>query len=174
LFLSTSCFDIFIDTIDRIYCSTSSHQVIRSFITNEANTSTVIAGGTSWGSAPDQLDEPRGLFVDDQFNLYVADCYNNRVQLFRPGQRNGTTVAGNATFPLSCPTGVVLDADNYLFIVDYRGHRIMRSDPQGFHCIAACSGVAGNASNQLWEPNRIAFDTHGNLFISDTRNSRVQ
>ena len=46
------------------------------------------------GSASDRLADPQGIFVDIDFNLYVADNGNNRIQLFLPGQLNATTVAG--------------------------------------------------------------------------------
>ena len=37
---------------------------------------------------------PRGIFVDTNLDLYVADRYNHRVQLFRSGQLDAVTVAG--------------------------------------------------------------------------------
>jgi hypothetical protein len=40
------------------------------------------------------LKEPKGIFVDIQFRLYVADFTNNRIQCFQPGQVNAKTVAG--------------------------------------------------------------------------------
>jgi hypothetical protein len=55
-------------------------------------------------------------------DLYVADCGNDRFQLFREGQINGMTLVGNGsngtTIALDCPTGVMLDVDGYLFIFD--------------------------------------------------------
>ena len=175
LSLSIPCYGIFIDTIDRIYCSTfSAHQVIRTFITNEGSQPIIIGGNGSSGLAADQLNFPAGLFVDDQFNLYVADYYNNRVQLFRPGQRNATTVAGNGIFPLSYPSGVVLDADKYLFIVEYSSHRIVRSGPNGFFCIAGCSGAPGFSASRLNSPYSLSFDSYGNIFVADYGNQRIQ
>jgi hypothetical protein len=175
LFLPTFCYGLFIDTIDRIYCSTDSpNQVIRTFVTNAGNKSTIMAGTASVGSAPDQLNSPRGIFVDDQFNLYVADYYNNRIQLFRPDQRNGTTVAGSGIFTLSWPTGVVLDADKYLFIVEHFGNRLVRSGPHGFYCIAGCSSRAGSSPSRLDNPYSLSFDSYGNLFVGDQGNRRIQ
>ena len=172
------CLGLFIDIIDRIYCSTeNSHQVVRTFVTNEANTATIVAGASYPGSTPDLLNQPRGLFVDDQFNLYVADYYNNRIQLFSPGQLNATTVAGagtNGTISLFFPTGVVLDADKYLFIADFFNSRIIGSGPHGFRCVAGCSGVLGSTANLLWQTDSLSFDSYGNLFVADAANNRVQ
>ena len=41
------------------------------------------------------MSHPVGIFVTIDLDLYVADYSNNRVQLFRSGERNGTAVAGN-------------------------------------------------------------------------------
>jgi len=50
---------------------------------------------------------------------------NGRIQLFRLNQRNGST---KLTIKLIYPTGIVLDGDQYLFIVDQGNHRIIGSD----------------------------------------------
>jgi len=55
--------------------------------------------------------------------LYVAGAAKNRIQLFRPGQLNRTTVAANKipqNFRLNFPTDVILDADSYLYMADNR------------------------------------------------------
>lgn len=57
-----------------------------------------IVAGTTHGNGPDQLSYPHGLFVDKDYNIYVADCYNSRVkkvqyqpQIIIPaGQTTGT------------------------------------------------------------------------------------
>ncbi|CAF4630366.1 unnamed protein product, partial [Didymodactylos carnosus] len=108
-------------------------------------TPTIVAGTDRPGSALNQLNNPFGIFVDVNFDLYVADCLNNRVQLFRLGQSIGITVAGNGspnpTIPLLCPTRIVLDAQKYLFIVDYGNDRIVGSGPNGFRCLVGCHGL---------------------------------
>jgi hypothetical protein len=122
------------------------------------------------------LNNPHGIFVNIDFDLYVADYGNDRVQLFSIGQLNGTTVAGfgaPGTILLNCPTGVVLDVDQYLFIVDSRNHRIVGSGPTGFRCVVGCFGE-GSTPNQLNNPQSMSFDSHGNIFVADTSNGRIQ
>lgn len=141
------------------------------------NIISVIAGNETAGSTSDMLNNPRGIFFDVQSNLYVADSSNNRIQSFKSGQRNGTTVAGSGatgTITLSNPTSVVLDADGYLFIVDENNHRIIGSGPTGFRCVAGCSGISGNESTQLNAPLNLRFDPYGNLFVVDRGNKRIQ
>jgi DNA-binding beta-propeller fold protein YncE len=115
--------------------------------------------------------------VDIKFNLYVADCGNNRIQLFQFDQLNGTTVpiiGTTETITLSCPTGLVLDGDGYLFITDYNNNRIVGSGTNGFRCIAGCTGSNGSASNQLYYPRGLSFDSYGNIYVVDGYNNRIQ
>jgi len=154
------------------------HQVITKATNNGTNTYTIVAGTGSAGNALNTLDDPCGIFVDITFDLYVADCGNDRIQLFRSGKITGITVAGNGssniTINLNCPTAIVLDADNYLFIVDSRNHRIIRSASNGFQCVAGCSGSSGSASDQLNNPWSLSFDSYGNIFVTDQDNNRIQ
>ncbi|CAF4287271.1 unnamed protein product, partial [Adineta steineri] len=132
----------------------------------------LVAGTGTAGATSLTLNSPRGIFIDNNLNLYVADGGNNRIQKFLSGQLNGTTIP-TGTIVLSWPTAVVLDADGYLFIVDYATSRIIGSGPYGFRCIAACSGQ-GSQSNQLYNPEMLSFDSYGNIFVTDYNNNRIQ
>jgi hypothetical protein len=172
------CYDLFMDRNNSLYCALFySHQVIKRSL-NSSNNRTTIVGGTGCpGFAPNMLFNPYGIFVDINFNLYVADSSNNRIQFFPSGQSNAITVAGNGapeTITLYGPTDVVLDADGFLFIVDFRNNRIVGSGPTGFQCIIGCSGTSGLGSNQLYLPMVMAFDSYGNIFVTDTFNNRTQ
>jgi len=173
------CWDVFVDIRNMLYCSLSDrHQVIAKSLNYSTNTFLIIAGTGSADMALNTLNNPRGIFVDINFDLYVADCGNDRIQLFHFGKLTGITVAGssssNITITLNCPTGIILDADKYLFIVDSGNHRIIRSGPNGFQCLLACSGSSGSASNQLNGPWSLSFDIYGNIFVTDKGNSRIQ
>ncbi|CAF3904384.1 unnamed protein product [Adineta steineri] len=137
-----------------------------------------IAAGTGIkGIDSNQLTGPRGIFVDVNLDLYVTDCNNNRIQLFQSGERTGITVAGSEspkpTITLFRPTGVILDAEKYLFIVEMNNHRIVGSGLNGFRCLVGCNG-AGSQSNQLTFPYGFSFDHSGNMFVTDTSNDRIQ
>ena len=111
------CFGLFIDINNDLYCSQFDRdQVVRKSLNNLDNTLAIVAGTGCTGSTSDMLNSPYGIFVTIQLDLYVADYWNDRVQLFRSGEMNATTVAGNGsvrTIALHGPTGVVLDADGY-------------------------------------------------------------
>jgi hypothetical protein len=173
-----SCWDLFVDISNTLYCSMYDlHQVVTKSLNNNSNALTIVAGTGTQGSTSYLLHHPYGIFVDINFDLYVADCGNDRVQLFHSGQLNGTSAAGNGSAgstALNCPTGIVLDADKYLFIVDSNNNRIVRSGPNGFRCLVGCSGVAGSASSELNSPRSISFDSFGNIYVTDCNNNRVQ
>lgn len=180
MYVPSECRGLFIDIYDNLYCSLfSEHQVVRKWLNDTTNTITVVAGTGVNGSESDMLDRPYGIFVNINLDLYVADQFNGRIQLFRVGlgQLNGTTVAGRgsspATITLGFPTDVILDGDGYIFIVDCSHHRIYGSDKHGFRCIFGCFGH-GSASNQLIVPNSISFDSYGNIYVTDQNNHRVQ
>ena len=175
--ISGNCDGLFIDSNSTLYCSISSlHQVVKLSLKDSTNTPEIVAGGYSSGLNSYLLTSPRGIFVDLDFNLYVADCGNNRVQRFHPGQVNATTVAGNSpieNLPLDCPTAVVLDADDNLFIVDNGNHRIIEVTPNTSRCVVGCSGN-GSSSSQLSHPTTLSFDSYGNIFVTDQDNDRIQ
>ena len=140
-------------------------------------TTTIVAGTGVQGSESNMLNHSRGIFVDINLDLYVADRDNHRIQLFGLNQQNGITVVGkgstNITISLNGPTGVVLDGNQHLFIIDHGNHRIIGSNENGFRCIVACSGQ-GSTSNKLSFPQSIAFGSFGNLFVVDQNNNRIQ
>ena len=177
---SSYCFDVFVDISNTLYCSMYYvHTVVAKSLNSGSSAVITVAGTTnSDGSTSNLLCYPWGIFVDSNFDLYVADSANDRVQLFHYGDLNAITVAGDGspttTISLDYPRGVVLDADKYLFIVDQSNHRIVGSGPNGFRCLVGCSGTGGSASDQLYYPLSMAFDSYGNLLIADTDNGRIQ
>jgi DNA-binding beta-propeller fold protein YncE len=173
------CYGLFVDINNTLYCSMyENHQVVKKWLCNNTTTVTPAAGTGNEGSGLKALQNPCGIFVDINFDLYVADFGNDRIQLFRLGELNGTTVAGlkssTTTITLMGPTGVVLDADKYLFIVEYGNSRIVGSGPLGFRCIVGCSDSESSESNELSEPWSLSFDSHGNIFVTDWESSEIQ
>ena len=168
------CYDVFVDIGNNVYCSMSiAHRVIRKSLSNLSNPIQIIAGTGINGSTANTLNYPLGIFVDTNFDLYVADRYNHRIQLFPIDQTDGITVAGNGsvipTIILFSPGDVVLDGNKYLFIVDQGNHRIVANGPNGFRCLIGCNE---NSSSFSWRS--MSFDTFGNIFAVDTDNDQIQ
>ena len=137
----------------------------------------IVAGTYCTGYQPHMLNNPRGLFVTINFELYVADAGNNRIQRFQPSQLNGTTVAGSnapGTIQLCYPTAVMLDDDGYLFILDSENYRVVGSDLYGFRCLFGCTHGCWPASDRLSYHQSMVFDSHGNIFVAGGNSGRVQ
>jgi hypothetical protein len=174
--VSAPCFGLFVDNNNSLYCSMYDlNQVVKMALGSGGTTPIAIAGTGAGGSAPTSLNRPHGIFVDEQFNLYVADTDNHRIQKFQFGQSNASTVAGNGFggINLNYPIHIVLDADGYLFITEYGSSIITGQGPNGFRCIVGCFG-SGPASYQLNKPNMLSFDSHGNIYVMEFDNNRLQ
>ena len=172
--VNSSCYALFVDRNGDLYCSIyNEHQIVKgSFNGDDTASITVVAGSVS-----NELNQPMGIYVDVNLDLYVADCGNNRIQLFQSGTLRGLTVAGNGssnpTINLKCPSAIILHAEKYLFIVDSNGHRVVGSGLNGFRCLVGCDAT-GPPANRLRGPISFSFDRSGNMFVTDAGNSRIQ
>ena len=178
LSIGGQCFGIFVIANDSLYCSLSdSHKVVKRSLDSNDSQSSLVAGTGVAGCLSDMLHNPWGILVDTNFDVYVADRENHRIQRFPVGQANGITMAGRGapgTIDLNLPTGVALDADGYLFIVDSENDRIVGSGPDGFRCVVRCFSTWGSGPDQLASPISMAFDSYGSIYTTDSNNNRVQ
>ena len=117
---------------------------------------------------------PCSIIVTVDLNLYIADSSNDRVQLFKASETNGTAIVSNETLDLSCQTGLALDSDGYLFITDYNNHCIIGSGSNRFQCIAGCSDRNDSTSDHLLYPQSLRFDTFENIYVVNDFNHRIQ
>lgn len=172
------CTNVFIDSINSIYCSyDQEHKVVQILFNETSGGNTITFGNGTNGSSPDLLDSPSGLFVDIHLDLYVADTGNDRIQRFEQGWTNGTTVAGNAVIEgkgLRSPTAVVVDSRGSLYIADCGNHRIIRAEGNSFRCVVGCNWDSNSAIDQSFHPKALWFDTGGNMFVFDQVNHRIQ
>jgi hypothetical protein len=175
-----NCYGLFIDLNNSLYCSQSDEQKVSKISLNSdgANASIiVVAGNGSAGSTAHQLNEPWGIFVDREFTLFVADGSNHRIQRFRPGEANGTTVFGRGTLSepqFDLPTDVILDGQGYFYIADNQNHRVIRVKDGEWKCIAACQNRSGSNDNELHFSYALQLDSSGNLYVADEFNHRIQ
>ncbi|CAF1286121.1 unnamed protein product, partial [Didymodactylos carnosus] len=137
--------------------------------------------GNGYGSDPDQLQFPEGLFIEAKTQiLYVADVSNNRVQKRYPngkiqtaaGQANGAS--GSTSDKLDGPRDIFADENENVFVVDTGNQRIQswRKNAKTGKTVAG-NGSAGAALNEFNRPYAVVLDTKKNIIVADLQNQRV-
>jgi hypothetical protein len=91
------------------------------------------------GGGKDQFQAPKGIAIDVDGNVYVADCGNNRiVHLFNPkkevGWVNEFTGRTSSDPGLSSPSQVSLDKKGRVYVTDTGNRRILVFTPDGSVC----------------------------------------
>ncbi|CAF4636976.1 unnamed protein product, partial [Rotaria sp. Silwood2] len=171
------CYGLFVDIANNLYCSVSdNHQVIKRSLWDMNSLSTIVAGNGSCGSTSNTLCRPSGIFVDTNFNLYVADTNNSRIQFFKQGKSDGETVVSKDTFKnilLNKPIDIKVDSDGNLFILDEK-YQIFRFGSNELRCIIGCSNGVNFEGQRYRVPYAMSFDSNGNIFVLNTNKSRIQ
>jgi sugar lactone lactonase YvrE len=163
-------------------------------ITPQGNVSTLAGtpngdGGHRDGEGTAALfNYPRGIAVDGDSNVIVADTGNHRIRKITP-QGQVTTLAGTGTIghrdgertaaQFNCPCGVAVDGDGNVIVADKFNHRIRVITPQGHVSTLAGTGEGGHRDgkgtfSQFYSPNGIAVDGDGNIIVADTNNHRIR
>lgn len=139
----------------------------------------IVAGGNGQGNAANQLNQPMGMHVDNQGNIYVADAPNHRIQKWTPGATTGVTVAGgngqgSAANQLNFPVGVFVDNNGDIYVSDCFNNRVQKWAAGAITGVTVAGGNgAGAGANQLNFAGGL-FLHSGNIYIVDAGNSRVQ
>lgn len=89
------------------------------------------AGGVGKGRG--QFDKPRGIAVDAEGNLYVADLSNARIQKFSPAGDFLSVLgrAGTGDGELREPNGIAIDSNANIYVADALNHRLIKFKSDG-------------------------------------------
>lgn len=159
-------------------------------------------GGLLDGKASESFfNEPTGLALDAQGNVYVADAGNHAIRKIDVNG-NVSTIAGNgvpgnkdgkgADASFNHPSDIAVTADGTVFVADTLNHVIRKVAANGqvttltapvTRAIQVRPGEAsfageyhdGSLSTALFnEPSGLALDGKGNMYVSDTGNQRIR
>ncbi len=148
------------------------------------------------GSATDALIyAPRGIAVDNDGNLYIAETGNNCIRKVTAAGIISTIagVAGKSTFGYSGdggpataaqlyhPMSVAVDGGGNVYILDSRSERVRKVTPAGIISTIAGTGDYGYSGDggpataaQIGTPSGIAIDGNGNIYVADVRNTNIR
>lgn len=175
------------DTFNHVIRKVGRDGIIRTVVGKEAPGYAGDGGPETWAL----LQNPTGVCLDGQGNLYIADSRNHVVLKAAAGAIwivAGTGVAwfggdgGPATAAqLQLPNRVAADRAGNLYIADTGNHRIRKVTPDGMIATIAGDGTPGYGGDggpalqaQLNEPADVAVDAAGNVFVADRANDLVR
>lgn len=185
---------IAVDGVGNIYVAEVGNNVIRK-ITPGGVVSTLagtagLAGSTDGPSGGASFNSPKGVAVDGDGNVYVADTSNQTIRKITPagmvstlagmsgagGSADGT--GGNARF--ADPWGVAVDGAGNVYVADFYNCTIRKITAAGVvSTLAGTVGTSGNTDGmgsaaRFNYPEGLAADVAGNVFVSDTHNHSIR
>ncbi len=144
------------------------------------------------------LNTPVALVFCVHQNVHIADKLNNRVRtIMRVGYNTitqvGDGVAGyngdgelNTSAELNGPTGMTMDASNYIYVADSGNHIIRKTllsgtTPQPISTVAGTPGAAGYTGDggpainaELNDPDGVQVDPAGDIYIADSASQVIR
>jgi hypothetical protein len=147
------------------------------------------AGGSNDGSATvARFKSPRGVAVDGNGLVYVADADNNRIRRISPAGVVSTFAGSSATggadgdasvASFNRPRSVAVDANGTVYVADQDNHKIRKISAAGVVSTLAGSGLRGSADDtgtaaSFAFPYGIAVDASGNVYVGDQSNHKIR
>jgi DNA-binding beta-propeller fold protein YncE len=115
------------------------------------------------GSGPGECNTSRGIAVDPQGNVFVADTRNHRIEKFDSEGRFLSQWGRRGAEPgnFDYPTGVATDGSGAVYVVDADNHRIQKFTNDG-----QFMKLWSTRQGDLDAPFAIAIDRMGHVFVS--------
>ena len=126
------------------------------------------------GTSNQSFNFPRGLAVDSGGRLFVADDFNNRVQIFDPPFTTGEDavdgIAAGANAGFNSPKGLAMTG-NTLFVADFNNNRVLRftgpfRTPDQVY-------VASGIFTGVVRPVDVAIHPDGALLVTEQKRQRI-
>lgn len=186
--------DVTVDSAGTVYVSDEGNNLVRK-VTPSGVISTLagsagLAGSADGTGSAARFNRPRGIGVDQDFNVYVADFGSHTIRKITPGG-TVTTLAGLAGTPgsqdgvgtgsrFNLPHGLSLDSAGNIYVADFGNHTIRRIALNGD--VTTLGGSAGNpgsvegtgAAARFNGPRDVVVHSDGTLYVADGGNHTIR
>lgn len=172
-----------VDGQGNVYVADRGNNVIRKILTTGR---VITIAGTRTAGYVDATDEqasfnnPSGVAVDSQGNVYVSDQGNSAIRKITPSDVV-TTIAGGPTQKslLNFPAALAIDKTGNLYIVDEGGRVFEYTTANVLYTLAGTSNTSGfinstGISALFNNPQGIAIDANGNIYVADQYNNCIR
>ena len=130
-------------------------------------------GNANGTGATARFNEPTGVAMDSQGNLFVADNKNRTV-------RKINTANAVTTFATAINAyGIVVDSQDNIYVSEYLNNTIIKITPAGVATTFAGTGTYGYtngpaASADFRAPAGLAIDVNDNIYVADQGNGAIR
>ena len=183
-----------VNSAGNVYVADTDNSTIREVTSNGVVTTLAGSAGQS-GSADGtnstaRFNNPSGMAMDSDGNIYVADTGNFTIRKVTSGGVV-TTLAGSAghsgsadgtnnTARFNNPVGVAVDTGGNLYVAD-TGNNTLRKVTSG-GVVTTLAGFAGqsgsadgtNGTARFTNPTGVAVDSAGNVYVADAGNKTIR
>lgn len=117
-----------------------------------------------------EFQRPSGIVWRDG-KLYIADAFNNRIQLFNEQGEYVGILGGGSAVDLYYPYDIASGPEQDFYIVEYGAGRVTRLTPEGK--LVGRYGTSGMGEGEFVTPWGLSVDSRGRIYVTDTGNRRM-
>ncbi len=183
-----------VDSTGNVYVTDAGNNSIRRIkpsgeVTTVAGQAGAVGNSDGIGKSA-RFNNPRGLVVDVEGNIYIADTGNREIRRIASDDSVVTVAGFGGAFANADgmsrfarfyhPSSLSVDGDGNVFIADSYNHTIRKMTSAGF--VSTVAGAAGNpgsadgagATARFNSPRALAVDRKGTVYIADTGNNAIR
>ncbi len=169
---------IAINSADEIFVVDSFNNRIQKFNNNGGYLMQWGSEGDGEGTFGGQFFIPRGIAINANDDIYIADTGNNRIQKYTSNALGisysdcwGEEGTGNGQF--KDPHAIAINkSSGDFYVADTDNHRFQVFESDG--TFKSSTGNYGGENSQFCYPRGIAVDNEGNIYVADSTNHRIQ